>query len=77
MKPSQHLRPLCAFYFTLWHEKAENISTLLSSRPMRAKPRHSSTNESGPGCFVKLRQGKPLDLLLSEALLTFHLSSQS
>ena len=22
------------------------------SRPMRAEPRHSSTNESGPGCFI-------------------------
>ena len=25
-------------------------ATLWFSRPMRAKPRHSSTNESGPGC---------------------------
>ena len=31
-----------------WQLRA-GVATLWSSRPMRAKPRHSSTNESGPG----------------------------
>ena len=34
---------------SLWHKRA-GIATLWSSRPTRAKPRHSSTNESGPHC---------------------------
>ena len=34
---------------SLWQKRA-GVATLWSSRPMRAKPCLSSTNESGPGC---------------------------
>ena len=39
---------------SLWHKRA-GVATHWTCRPMRAKPRHSSSNESGPGWLLTLR----------------------
>ena len=49
---------------SLWHKRA-GVATLCSSRPMRAEPRHFSTNESGEHCSAQPKRACHRRALLS------------